>query len=474
MMRRGNGGGLQRQKGQVMPMTAILIVAVLLSLWTMYDSGQLMTERMKLQNTADNVAYSSSALVARDLNFTAYTNRAMVANQVAMGQMVGLSSWAAMMEQLGENIGTLGKIANVIPYVGQAIYAITRTIESATEALAQAVDKVAEVIIPTNNLVNGALSNSQEAFHLGMSAALVTFSDEVAKANDPDAHQIGSEFLSPVQAFGNWSRQIGRYENAGPLEAEATNQRFDEFANVVGESRDPFTRRRSYKMDFPLSGPGWETQKRGGSDLKRSEGADGRYEWDWTAMDTVSLEVEIGKTPWSCVLCMDVPMGWGAAHALEGKKGSSSYYDYERGRGWGSAWDNGSAANLARAWHRQHKLANTGGLQPFYAFKDDEAPNTHGPALVYLFRKDASTISLTDDLGTDEDNPLHTGAGDGFISAAAKGQPHYSRPTDVSQFARQDGNFEYGNLYNPFWQPRLVKLNNMEKSALAVAAGISE
>ena len=80
VQRRSNGGGSKRQKGQVMPMTAILIVAVLLSLWAMYDSGQLMTERMKLQNTADNVAYSGSALVARDLNYTAHTNRAMVAN----------------------------------------------------------------------------------------------------------------------------------------------------------------------------------------------------------------------------------------------------------------------------------------------------------------------------------------------------------------------------------------------------------
>jgi len=40
----------------------------------------------------------------------------------------------------------------------------------------------------------------------------------------------------------------------------------------------------------------------------------------------------------------------------------------------------------------------------------------------------------------------------------------------MQQFARRDGKYEYGNLYNPFWQPRLVELTDAEETAAAVAA----
>ena len=75
---------MRAQCGQVMPLTAVFIVVLLLALWVMYDSGELMSDKIRLQNTADNVAFSTAALVARDLNFIAYTNRGMVANQVGI------------------------------------------------------------------------------------------------------------------------------------------------------------------------------------------------------------------------------------------------------------------------------------------------------------------------------------------------------------------------------------------------------
>ncbi|XGA80296.1 pilus assembly protein TadG-related protein [Halomonas sp. CH40] len=249
-------------------MTAVLMVAVLLALWTMYDSGQVMTEKIKLQNTADNVAYSSSALVARDLNFSAYTTRAMVANQVAIGQMFGLSSWATMMERLGQSLGAFGKVASFVPGLGMAITAVTETIQSATSFLSTVVDVVTKADESNNN------------------------------------------------------------------------------------------------------------------------------------------------------------------------------------------------------------LSNTNGIPAFYAFRDESRSHMSGLSMVLLFRKKVDAISLIKDLGATGDNPLNTGTAGGWLAAAAKGQPYYARPTDVLQFARRDGNVEYGNLYNPFWQPRLGKLSDAEKSAVAAISGV--
>ncbi len=61
---------------------------------SMYTMGQQSIAKMKLQNTADAAAYSAVLAEARDYNFAAYTNRAIVANQVAVAQVVGITSWA--------------------------------------------------------------------------------------------------------------------------------------------------------------------------------------------------------------------------------------------------------------------------------------------------------------------------------------------------------------------------------------------
>lgn len=74
----------------VMIFLAILVVAGL----ALFKMGKLTSNKMQLQNAADAAAYSMSVVEARDMNFTAYINRAVVANEVAIGQSVGLASWA--------------------------------------------------------------------------------------------------------------------------------------------------------------------------------------------------------------------------------------------------------------------------------------------------------------------------------------------------------------------------------------------
>jgi hypothetical protein len=76
-----------------MVLSIFVAMLMILSLYAMYSMGQQSIEKIKLQNTADAAAYSAAVAEARDYNFSAYTNRAMVANQVAVAQFVGLTSW---------------------------------------------------------------------------------------------------------------------------------------------------------------------------------------------------------------------------------------------------------------------------------------------------------------------------------------------------------------------------------------------
>jgi hypothetical protein len=49
------------------------------------------------------------------------------------------------------------------------------------------------------------------------------------------------------------------------------------------------------------------------------------------------------------------------------------------------------------------------------------------------------------------------------LAALSQAVPYFSRPNDVSVFRRSDRLREYGNLYNPFWQPRLSELKDRSR-----------
>ncbi|MGZ5885271.1 MAG: TadE/TadG family type IV pilus assembly protein, partial [Burkholderiaceae bacterium] len=82
------------QRGQALVFSLITVSIIILVMVSMYTMGQQSIAKIKLQNTADAAAYSAVQAEARDYNFTAYTNRAIIANQVAVAQVVGLTSWS--------------------------------------------------------------------------------------------------------------------------------------------------------------------------------------------------------------------------------------------------------------------------------------------------------------------------------------------------------------------------------------------
>lgn len=52
------------------------------------------------------MAYSAGVMHARAMNFKAYGNRALIANEVLVAQMVSLSSWAQYAQTHAENLPT--------------------------------------------------------------------------------------------------------------------------------------------------------------------------------------------------------------------------------------------------------------------------------------------------------------------------------------------------------------------------------
>jgi hypothetical protein len=85
---------------------------------SVFNVGQIVAEKMKVQNAADNAAYSAAVWEARGMNLTAYTSRAMVANYDTMATF--LAVWS-MMDALDGFLWLLETVSQFIPFVGPAI-----------------------------------------------------------------------------------------------------------------------------------------------------------------------------------------------------------------------------------------------------------------------------------------------------------------------------------------------------------------
>src|SRR5262245_19765765 len=104
-----------RQRGQALVFISVTTLIVLLAMLALFSMGQLSSNKTKLQNTADAVAYSVALTQARDLNFTAYMNRATIANQVAVAQIVSMTAWARHLDNMysGEYVSIANTLANM-------------------------------------------------------------------------------------------------------------------------------------------------------------------------------------------------------------------------------------------------------------------------------------------------------------------------------------------------------------------------
>ncbi len=112
----------------------------------------------------------------------------------------------------------------------------------------------------------------------------------------------------------------------------------------------------------------------------------------------------------------------------------------------------------------------------YYDLKSDEQKDT-GPNMVGILSKNSNSLKVQKTL--DETDPNYNrseifkieekgGILQDKLYGLAKAETYFSRPKDL--WSRNDGYREYGNLYNPFWQTRLIDITNKERLAAVAAA----
>ena len=108
----------------VLASLAIGIAAIFIS----HRVSRAVTQESVVVNAADAAAYSGASWTARRLNLIAYTNRALIANHIAVGHLVAYISW---LRYVDESAGRIAHYSRYIPYVGAATSAAERLVATA-------------------------------------------------------------------------------------------------------------------------------------------------------------------------------------------------------------------------------------------------------------------------------------------------------------------------------------------------------
>jgi len=470
------------QRGQALPLGLAMILFGVLGAFALYNVGQAATDKMRLANAADAAAYSGALWQARALNFQAYTNRASVANEVSIAQVVSLRSWAAYGSTTSRLIGV---VLGPVPVIGPAAQAVANTME----AVERVVAPIAAGGVRFIDLVNVGISKSQEAmFASTFLATPEIIRDVVGGSGGGDDRFSVNTAYSLVGVRDNLRGWSGFTERTDPDDGlEGMRGR----VGMIERSRDRFTRERDWEFFnfwFPTFGPFFRQKvfRRGETRLIAVEGRDGPA-WEWKAKDTVSLHTKIWR-PWSGTERSETPIGWAEAYANAGG------VTIERGCGVLTSALTGASRLDPRCgnWTRNEKAERNArrnvrvpggvptsvgiggyrGPKAFRALSDAvKGEQSTRPALKLKVEvmMPLDRARTTEGLVSGETFATELVAPGERFSSIGIAEIYYQKPP-----ARTDGRMprERANSYNPYWDVRLSPVSAEERLfALALRPG---
>ncbi len=313
---------LKYQSGQTMVFALVFIVVILIGLIILFNTGQLTRQKMEVQNAADAAAYSSAILAARQLNYMAYTNRAMLANQVSLGQLVAFESWGRKYELAAQRnaFGYWQLMVQLAP-----IYAINTAAGSTVNRFLSAMFQYSAKLLNTANqnisrpfnrvlaplmqhYVNGLqkiYSAHQKVSSVFTFGAQVEMIPGIIKDNAKDAELSNFGALATLLALTE-NNVIQKNKRFLKVNKDAGSKR--RFAAFVNDSRDGWTRdrQRQFGLDFgrttkiPLGLINITVRTdgflgfgdiHGGTELRFLGDED---EYNWSSMDTLEGEANFG------------------------------------------------------------------------------------------------------------------------------------------------------------------------------------
>ncbi len=456
---------LRPQRGQViLPALGLLVVTGAL-FYFMVNSGQAVNEKTRVVHAADAAAYSAGIVEARALNYQAYMNRAMVANEIAIAQLVSLASWtwyfANAVDYIGDSVAD--QVFMLAPDVRAArltaIFAATAYVlyvytgQQASEYAHYIVDYGIGPSITVHDVVVQALSASQQAVQLNLIAGVRQgqIARDVVRAMDAN---LDARVVLVSHGFDRFTKSYARNGDSGDERGR--------FADVTMRSRDQFSRERNWTingMDVPLLRNDGAMKKRGGTDLVGFD--------EWRAVDTLELHGQrFGCGRFGVSWCDDIrtPVGWGAVNVNAGGGDAGTGY---HGNAYG---ENAATADKADDDMQEPAYYSFSGLPDSRDLRDVQPDAPLDTGITILVHKDhADTLTSggaaqarpSGSLALFNDRPA--GA---RIAALSRASVFFDRLTP-----RADGKAEIASVYNPYWRVRLVAPTAADRAEAALSQG---
>jgi hypothetical protein len=502
------------QRGQALVFSLITASIIILVMVSMYTMGQQTIAKMKLQNTVDAAAYSAVMAEARDYNFSAYTNRAVIANQVAVAQVVGLTSWARNYSATYN--GPASWLPNALASMGGPLAKIlwqvpVKVYKPASKTFGNVMNSAGPVAVKMLDALIDVLGIAQTVYHygtiltvaqtIGLSPAtvldkiagidtsdsavgeLLSFNDayNIVKLNDPNAGLSTPGVAAALIHLVQW---YGFTEKKDPNLAAKDGANADRMAQVTVDSLDGFSKNRSTKdggpaTNFPemmyltpfvvdptrfipyqMGAALMYLWHRGGTELKQVTSK----KKTWSALDATGF---FGlQMFWISILGIPIPipipfpfipMGWGAAQAGEsGNLNADNNFGTAAGDAYGGAYNNvntAGAAAIQRGKGAGATMSTKSGLRTYFDVKKIDKDALIGPPLIVEIEKGAGNIPTSNSISGGQFT-LTNGTQSGYMRALSKAEVYFSRPKKL--WARGDGKTELGSLYSPYWQARLA------------------
>lgn len=422
----------------VIATAAVLVVAVA-------RTAILTNDKAKSLAIADASAKSVATWYAQILNYDAYSNRAIAANEIMMAQAVTLVAWTQYVQTLAANIGT---VAAVVPPLRPVVEFIQET-AALSHQMASA-GALAEV--PLRSAYTRALQTSQQIMHASATPfgaqALV---NEVVWTADP-------RFFGRIIPSSN----ISAFSQFSKVYAGAERQ---ELADLLARAQDGFSTRRATDQRLylmPTVGCIPTSVDRAFSKLLRRGGTWFTTDYrDIEAADTLSIHTWRRRSRWNptCAnLRESIPLGWGAADATSRQPAIQ-----EDPAG---ILTNNSA--FSRAKSGLVSIPGYIGLSSSRELSSDlvgarQNASIRVPVLVRLPVSKVASVTAAKKLMPDSTGPLG-----GQIWSLAVAETYFLRPVDtLSDSATR----EFANLFSPFWAARLVAPEPQDR---AVATALSQ
>lgn len=437
--------GKRSQAGQALIYGMFVLIGGLAALYFLFNTGQLSREKTKLVNTTDAVAYSAGVMHARALNFEAYTNRAMVANTVAIAQLVSLSSWV----QYTSNVASYGfvldnpKFVLFYPSYYGALYTGSYLQDYLNDS--GALERLAKA---SDNIIRDALMSAQQAAYAGLLPAREQVMNEVARENYLGDGSVSVD-LVPL-TVNEFTSFVSPY-------SDNDRTRFAEVAKVSAD-KDSFLPKRSWLLPalYPDCAGAYPRvdwlDRRGGTELIGFN--------EWKALDTLSEKrwVPKSKTDAQCWAVAETPAGWGLMSAANDPSVDLNPTHYDN-----SLLINPASTGLAMASSDSWDYS---GLPNFYDLSED-AQKASDPRLKFAIRvrrdksqmltsEGRSAIAVTPRLNAYRAQP----AGGSELVAVSASEVFFEREGDTKDnvYGTTKGRpREIGSLFNPFWQVHLIQ-----------------